>query len=161
MVLVGGIRRLNEDTGNHFRHKFEKETKMRKGRGGFNMSKNFGAFCQGIQYCCHFFFDNPLLDIFFPFPCSMEEVHVRILSHSTGSSPHHPSWICTRTLYFFIYPLISQRMSHFLFSSSSAKVSYLPPEFLKWDFLQQLKLNLFRQTLRQSRHSTKLKMVER
>lgn len=37
-----------------------------------------------------------------------------------NSHPCHQSWNCAEPLFSFIYPLTSQRMSHFLFTGSSA-----------------------------------------
>lgn len=82
MVLDGGTRRLNEDTGNHFRHKFEKETKTRKGRGQVSICQSILVhFVKGFNTVITFSLTIPILIFFFPFPRSMEEVHVRILSH--------------------------------------------------------------------------------
>lgn len=65
VVLDGGTRRLNEDTRNHFRHKFEKETKTRKGRGQVSICQSILVhFIKGFNTVVPFSLTIPIL-IFF------------------------------------------------------------------------------------------------
>lgn len=95
---------------------------------------------------------NPFLDIFFSFFHTVGKKFMWVLNHWTRCSLHHQSWICTRTFPSLLYLSFDNHRECLIFSFLvHLAVSCLHTEFLKWVSVQQVKLNLFRQTRRQSR----------